>query len=550
MVKALQSLTILDSGRKSVLRYLRKRWHINVRDVDKIAIDPEMKPGEIPVKEPEKEEEKNSPVILKLNREAGRKIIDGITKARGLKGRSGEAYVIDAKSKFLGLTEYEQSVHESLKTFDDILGRAYNRRTNASSWLLFLILRYYGFSKDDYKPIHEVLTGTSTDKNTKHDPDFIIKYAKYLKLKEDNESKASEFLESTFKGDPKREQKLSLVKLANLSMKTSGKLPDSLIEYFPKIFYFNNLFMPAFAWLLKGTFLEKFCRVMLVANPWVNDFFSEILANFNVEIRKLKEDCDTASDPFKDAVARPDTGKGKEKTKPEINEVELTSLNKEQHGLKRVVHAVSGAFRRLFDRKNNFSSWFLNGLLWFTTGERDYEEFASKSVKNNNFVKNLCDHLKEVRNSVHNNKPTPKLKKDKFPSYQYYIAAIVVGVVSIANALPEKFIKDSSNIVGGIFAVQNLFMPILAEIFTKGWFGTACRIARNFNPLVTDVLDYVSNFRKEILDVKEVNSSIPELLPKLQLSGDKLFGYAINNIKLLGSSIAQFSRKVFGRVAA
>lgn len=539
MVQPIKAIKVLESGVEPTLKYLNKTLREKLGHVDHIVIDRDLAPTEHEI-----EKENDKPVILRLGSDLGREVLSRLPKLKDLKDKENDAYVIEGTGKFLGLTEYEESVRQTLKTFDDILGRAYNRRTNVSSWILYLTLRYMGFHEDDYKPIREILTGASSDdRSKKHDPEFITKYAQYLKLKEENEAKANEFLATAFEKDKKKDQKLGLIKLANLFTKGTNKLSTGFIDTFPLVFYVQNLAMPILARLYDKHPIGKLFKFMLVINPWVGDFFSEILANFKDEMKKFKGDFAEAKDPFKDNEEKPAVPKLRKKENGLIEEAEFVSLNKEQHGLKKAIGAVSDTFQRLFGRQNNITSFILNSLLWLTKGLKGYEDYAKKFVNDDKFVKNLSGHLKEVKDSVHNKTKEPELPKDKFSKEQGFVARIVLAAVSVANALKEKHIKTISNVFGGIFSVQNLFMPILAMFIKEGKLGMFIRFVRDVNPWANDLIDYVANFRKEILDVQSVNQNIPELLPKL--TGKKVSEYCMKNLKGLWSAITQFSRRVF-----
>ena len=547
MVYPLKTIKILGPGVEPVIRHLRKELSRGGKlkreeagRVVEIKIDQGLEPNDYEVHRVN-EESSRGPVILKLGENVGKQIVEEIPTIKGIKDKEDNAYIIDATGKFLGLTEHEEAVHESLKTFDDILGRAYNRRTNVSSWLLFLALRYYGFYADDYKPIHKILTGSTDKPGEKPDTSFIVEFAKYLKIKDEEPKKVQEFLDSAFKGDPKKQQKLGLLKMANLFMNCSKKLSTGFIDKFPLIFYFQNLAMPILSRAFDKTIFGKIFKAMLIINPWIGDFFSEILANFKTELIKLNEEHASVLDPFKDTKTKQDIN-GAKINNAVIDKVELTSLDKEQDNLKKVVHTVSNVFERLFGRGNNLTSLILNAVLRIFRGKK-YSEFSEEFEKNNNFVRNLDEHLRAVKTSIQDKTPEPELPKDKFTGDQPLVARVAVGVVSLANSMTPKFIRITSNLFGGIFSVQNLFMPILAEIFHKGKIGTTLRIVRDINPWLNDFVDYVANFRKEILDVQEVNKNIPNLLPKL--TKDKLFSYTVKNVKFLFSSIKSFGQRVF-----
>ena len=232
MVQPVKSITILRTGKDSLIRHLNELdlglpEGKKITYLDKIVVDPnsdksvleDSKVGEL--------------VILKLSNDLGKRVLTELPQTEVL-GKEGDAYVIDAKDKFLGFSEYEESVQGTLKTVNEILDRAYNRRTNVTGWVLFLYLRYFGFRKDDYEPIRSILTydPNSPEKST----DFIRKFAEYLKLREESRAKAEDFINSAFEGDSEKERKLGLVKLSCFVMNASNKLSSGFLNRFPIVF--------------------------------------------------------------------------------------------------------------------------------------------------------------------------------------------------------------------------------------------------------------------------------------------------------------------------
>lgn len=549
MVQPVKRITFLNQAQEPVLKYIGENIPgcEGIKHLDKIEIDPELDPkiksteqaeNELPKPQAVLQKEKlDTPVVLKLNTVKGKEVFKALQEIDGVKDKEGEAYVIDAKDKFLGFTEHEEAVQSTLKTVSDILDRAYNRRTNVSCWILFLYLRYFGFKKDDYEPVRSILTYDPND--PQKSTDFVRKFAKYLKLKKEDKARAEEFVNSAFDGDSEKEKKLGLVKLSCFVMNSSNKLPQGFLNKFPLVFAIQNLAMPILANLVKTGFWGNLFHYMRMINPWVCDFLAEQVANFKAEIFKVQNSIESINDPFKD-----DKTEIEADGKDVIDEVRFTDLDKEQYGLKKVVGYVNDAFDRFFGRQTTLASWILHGVLWlFGT---DYKSFASQFTEDSGFVKNLCEHLKLAKVSADTKQNEPELSKNKFQKPgQLIVAKIILGVVSIANALKPSTIKKITNVFGCAFSIQNLFMPILSEFVKKGKIATCVHILRDINPLLNDILDYFANYRKEILDVQRENKKIEGLLPVLKK--DQMFKAATRNIKTLWTSIREFGSKVFGR---
>ena len=531
-------ITVFELGRNPAIEYFRKETRNNeIKYLDKVEIDSEAEPFHIGLPE-----EVDGKIVLKLGSQKARELFQKLKEEKGLRGDKNEVYFVEEPiEKFVDLNPYEQSVHGALKSADEILDRAYNRRTNVSSWILYLILKHYGFCKDDYEPIRKIITG---EKEGGFDPDFIRKYANYLKLNKEDKLKAKEFIQNAFEDDNDKKQKQGLVKLVSFVLGVSDKISDGFLNWAPISYAVQNLAMPTLATFVKKGFLGRFFHYMRLINPWLGEVI-EWFGNFKKELKDLKQELQDVYDPFREnsKVQDFDSANKNSDSKDIIEEVEIVKLDKEQYGLKKVVNRVDEVFDRVLGKKTTFTSLVLSGIL--TLFGKDYKSFTKQFVEDDGFIKNLCKHLKNVKESVEDKQKEPELSKKIFDGAKYYVAKIVLGAVSVANALPKWVIKEASDILGLIFGVQNLIMPLLAELVKKGRFSSLIPFIRDINPWLNDIVDWVSNFRKEILDVKEQNKKIEGLLPTF--SPDMVFGTVFSNLKSLWKTVSQFRTKVFGK---
>lgn len=541
MVQPIKQITFLNQAQEPVLKYIGENIPgcKDIKYLDKIEIDTELDPHELSKAPAALQSEKS--VVLKLNSEKAKEVFKALRELDGVKNKEGEAYVIDSKGKFLGFTEHEEAVQGTFKTVSDILDRAYNRRTNVSCWALYFTLKYYGFTNDDFSPIKSILT--YDPQKPEQYTDFVKKYSHYLKLKESDDKEAEKYLnEEAFRDDPERQKKLGLVNLADSIINKSSKLSDGFLNNFPLIFAVQNLAMPVLARLVTGGFWGKLFNTIRLINPWVGDFLAEQVANFKAEIKAVKQGVEEIKNPFTDAVKRKETGDDSEL----IQEAEFTNLDKEEHSLKKVTQSVNEVLDRLFGRKTTLSSWIFSGLLWVFTKYKNYKELADDLINKNDVIKNFLSHIKATKSSVEANQKPPELSKEKFTDVnQRIVLKIFSSVISLANSLTPKFIKNSSNYFGFVFSVQNLFMPILSEFVNKGKIAGFIHFLRDVNPFLNDLLDYVANYRKEILDIQKENEKIKGLLPVLRK--DQMFRAATSNLKTLWTSIREFGSRVFGK---
>ena len=542
MTTPVSTITIFPPGRESAIKFvnghLKERAKDEVSgDIVRMKRDEALPPGEL--KPPETEAVNGEKSVSRFGSELADGIFPRLPEAEGLKG-NGNAFVKEPTDKFLGFTEHEESVQDTLKVVSDVLHRAYHRRTNVSCWILYLTLKSFGF--DDYEPVKRILTfDPEHPKDTEKFAGFVRKYAEYIKLKDDFPEQAKKFVEEKFKD--KKEQKL--VGLVSFVLNITDRFPKEFINNFPFLFSIQNLAMPLLANLKKEGFFGKLFNFMRMINPWIGDFLAEQIGNFKNEFLQIKEGIESIQDPFKDTKLKPNQVTDKSEI---IDEVNITDLSKEQFNLKKVVRTVNDVFDRLFGRQTTISSWILNGILRFVGKHSSYQAFAKQFTEDDSFIKNLHEHLMEAGKCLKEGKKEPELDKEKFSGIKYHVAGIFYYIVSIANTLTEGFIKKSTNIFGSIFSVQNLFMPILSEFITKGKAATCIHILRDVNPLLNDIIDYMANYRKEILDVKKEKEKIDSVLPtftkKMALS---TLRKALNGVGALGRNIIELSKRVLRR---
>lgn len=455
-----------------------------------------------------------------------------------LKGQEGNAYTLEKTNKFPGLTSYEEQIQESLKSVSDMLGRSYGRRTGMFAWCLMLLLKFYGFEKDNYKPIEKVL---------KEDPDFVKQYAKYYSLLQNGEKgKANEYLEGNFNKD---EKKQSLAKLVCFVMNTCNKLPSKFLFIFPIAFSVQNLLIPLFARVVKTGPVGKLFDFMRLINPWISEFAAEPIGLYKSEIdnvkttlpKEYKSDAITQAQPVNEPA---------EKDQEKVESIKVTNLTEQEYRLQKIVEKVNSAFERLFGRKTTLSSWLLTGLLWLSPKKyKNYQEFANRFVDNPEFIKKLCSYLIEIKALKERGDISPKeeskLFKEKFANLEERtIARVAYIAISIANYVPDWLIYKAPKYFGLPYSFQNLFMPIITKfVKEEGFWGKLLGVVRDVNPIINDLIfDPASTFEEEIRSVRQESESIKDLLPKLvrKESVPKVLDTLFGHLKTLITSIRDF----------
>lgn len=409
---------------------------------------------------------------------------------------------------FLDPKNQGECTHNVLKNVFDVLARVYDRRTNTPSWILLAALKVMGF-----KSINEV---EAVFKNQQ----FKEVFGEYFRLKKNSNSSptADKFLEEAFKNN---EQKKNLIKLAYRMVGIANSLSNTFINAFPIAFSLQNIIMPFLARGFQERPIGKLFDFLRLINPWVGDFVAELAGNFKHELHEIRK--------FSNITEEVNTKKDQE-------EKEINLLSPEEYELQKIVKKVNEAFTRLFGKGTTISSWLLRGVLWCFGGHEDYQKFAAKYVDNPDFIKKLYQHLKSE-------------DKVKFDKEERVVANIILGVVRIARSLSPQFIKNTSNIFGLPYSIQNLFMPIIAKFVHEGPLAKIIHFLRDINPLISDLfVDHIGNFRKEILDIQK--EPLIDLFPKLDIQlgvVKKGLSNLCASVKSLLAIIRDFSKGLYGK---
>ncbi len=388
------------------------------------------------------------------------------------------------------LTSEEKKSQASLGFVSDILDRAYNRRTTLTSWILYFML---GLKNDDFGPVSEVLKSSN----------FARVYTEYRRRAEMSRAGADNYLKTAFEkkeGDKvSPEEKQKLVTRASFLIDTYNKLNMNFVKIFPQIFCIQNIAMPFLKMFLPKVKLFDF---MVTVNPWLCDLVSENLGNYAGEIQDIQE---------------------VENKEQVISEVDLTPLTFEEFSLQNIVKKINSAVERIFGKDSTVSSIVAKKLLK-RFRDTKYEEFAkqftddTKDAKDGGFIKNLYEGLKESTYGSGVIVPEAKFDKEKSQEEKdkYWVAAIISRITRVAKSLPEKWIKEYSNLFGAIFVPLNLTMPLIAKVFHKGFLGFITHTLLKVFPIANElVFDHLANFRKEILDIQEETNDESKSISKL-----------------------------------
>lgn len=465
-----------------------------------------------------------------------------------LKNQEGKAYITEEGESFSGFTSYEEQMHKALKNVSDILGRSHGRRTGMFAWCLMLLIKYYGFEKDNYNPIEKIL---------EQDPNFVKQYAEYYSLIQSGEKeKANEYLEGNFNKD---EKKQNLAKLACFVMNTCNKLPSKFLFIFPIAFSLQNLFIPLFARIVKTGPIGKLFDFMRLINPWVSEFVADPVGLYKGEIDNVKRSLPKENEIKGQTPSSVNLQEGAltqtQAACHDVESIKVTNLTEQEYRLQKIVEEVNAAFERLFGRKTTLSSWILIGLLWMSPKKyKGYQEFANQFVNNPKFIKKLCDYLIEVKTLKERGDISPKeegeLFKAKFTDpEEKTVARIIYIALSIANYMPNWLIDKAPKYFGLPYSFQYLFMPIITKfIKEEGFWGKLFAVVRDFNPIINDlVFDPIATFQEEINGVRLESESIKDLLPTLirRESVPKVLDNLFSHVKSLITTIRDF---VKGRI--
>ena len=525
MVQALKSVSVLRSGSDQVRTRLKVFVPVGEAEkVDKIeAVKVDTK-GELQPDEIRFTPSTVSPgrYILQFGSAKGKEFTDGLMTPENLHGRTVDlndqkqekdlnqdtAYIIEATDRFFGFSNDEQKVYDLLKNISDMLSRVYDRRTNSSAWALLMYLQRLGIEDDGKESVPKKI-----DKMLK-DPAFVRMFTEYLRLKRTDRGKAEAYLQAAFQEDENAEQKKEIAKLSSKIIGISSGLPDWVVSIFPVLFTAQNILMP---WFVderedskKGLF-SKLANMMVIINPWIGDYFTELLGNLMKEVRGIRSVSNTL---FVDNNPRGKNTAGQKDIREHegvlVDEVKLTDYNHEEYGLQKIVKEVNDASERIFGKNTTLSSLLLNGMLWlFSSKNKNYQKFAAQYVENPIFIKKLCDYLKKGEKAN-----IDEVFKD-LPGGSV-VSRIILGIVKGVRSISEDTIKKVTSTFGFIYSIQNLFIPILAHVFKRGFLGGLIRFLRRANPPINDLfIDHLGNFRKEILSV--LNAKMIHLFPKLDI---------------------------------
>ena len=503
MVKALKSVSVLSPGIDQVRTRLKifvpsgEAEKVDKVEAVKVDTSGELKPDEIRFTP---SAISSGRYILQLGSAKGKEFADGLMSAENLHGKSIDlsdqtqernlsadtAYIIEATDRFLGFSNDEQKVHDLLKNISDMLCRVYNRRTSSSAWTLLMYLQRLGIEDDGKESVPEKI-----DKMLR-DPAFIKTFTEYLRLKRTDRGSAESYLHTAFQEDENAEQKKEIARLSSKIIGISNGLPNWVVNIFPVLFTAQNILMP---WFVndkedsnKGIF-SKFANMMVIVNPWIGDYFTELIGNLMKEVRGIRS---ISGNLFVNNNGK-NTVQNHNHDGVIVDEVKLTEYNHEEYGLQRIVKDVNDAFERLFGKNTTLSSLLLNGMLWlFSSKNKNYQKFAAQYVENPAFIKKLCDYLKKGEKGN-----LDEVFKD-LPGGNV-VSRIVLGIVKGVRSISEDTIKRITSTFGFVYSIQNLFIPILAHVFKRGFLGGLIRFLRVANPPVNDLLiDHLGNFRKSL----------------------------------------------------
>lgn len=442
-------------------------------------------------------------------------------------------------------SEEEYVTSQVLDKVDDILQRAFGRRTSSSSWALNFILKRMGIIEDgeDITAISQILK----------DPTYVKQYAKYFHQSESDVYSAEEKMSEALGDDPLKEKKLKLSRLTSTILKWCNKIPEPLVTMIPVGFAIQNLAMPILANLVSEGKLGKFFDFMRVINPWIGDFIAEPIGLFKTEI--------LASQRGIKRLNSTDTTENKSITVTDL--IGVTTLEEEEFRLQRMVRKVSDAFERLFGKGTTLSSWIIIGLLKLRSPSQNigalYREFATKYVEDPDFIKKLHAHYQEVNkqskakgdsiNSIEEN----KLLAQRFNNNkeQWLVARIVSFFTSIAKNMPKTLMENVTEKFGMFYCAQYLTMPIITKLVGKKTFlGRILGLVRDINPYINDlVFDPIATFQTEIRSIKKESENVPNLIPETKISTPKAIKRVIDYAQNLYKTIRNFGGKIAGEPA-
>lgn len=452
----------------------------------------------------------------------------------------GIDYEERSTGKFLGLTTIEQRAYDSMQHVVDILRRAFGRRTSMSSWILYGIIRSFGFKGgDNFGPVESIL----------NNPDFTRKFAIYYsKIKSGDKLGAKRYLESAFKDENQDLQKQKLTRLVSWMMKVCNWIPRKVISIVPIAFCIQNITVPLLArWVIKEGPIKRIFSFMRMINPWLDEFVASLMGIFKHEINGVKDT--TASLDTLPRRSKNDIDVCAPQQVNNVESIELTDLDADQYKLKKMVEKINDALERLLGRKSNLSSLIATCALWLL-GFKDYQDFAARTVKKASFIQDFHSYLKNMK-KVKTSSESQKtdVSENKFKTKEEgMLAYALTKMVTIAKSMSAGFIKEAPKYFGGVYSIQYLFMPILTALWgEKGWFGKLLGIVRDINPILNDAFfDLIATFREEVVGVKDLldsNKSVSDLFPDLPTAT------LAKNIRSLFKTVHGFGRDVGKKVS-
>ena len=534
MISIKPNFTVLGSGRDSAIKVLQddlampeaegKELNQLVKDgkLKRIKIvDADLGPKRYEISEDKKidrdkkagEEKETNYFTLRISKEIYeeknisdhlKQALDSVPQTDNDKSYDGEIRRIK-ETEADKFNKEEKKSQASIEVLSEILDRAYNRRTTLTGWILLYVFQYFGFEKDDFGAISEIL----------HQGKFAQVYTSYKKLALENKSDAEKYLATAFQKSPddktNYDKERKLVKTASFLIDNYNNLNMSFVQWFPKVFCYQNVAMPFLKWLFPKVKLFDF---MVCINPWVYDLVSENMGNYAGEIGRMQ-----------------DTESGvNEKV---VSEIGLTELGYEEFSLQKVIGNINQGFGRIFGKNSTVAAQIFQHLIG------DYKSFANRFLNDTaekGFIRELYEGIKPKPEDALSRVPKERFNGDRD---QFWVSRIILSVTNFVRSVTPEWITESTNTFGAIFVPLNLTMPILAKIFHKGFLGFVTHTALKVFPLANELFfDHLGNFRKEMLDIKSEISKKPMagLFPPGKIS-------ITDGIKSLYSSVLGFFKR-------
>jgi len=183
---------------------------------------------------------------------------------------------------------------------------------------------------------------------------------------------------------------------------------------------------------------------------------------------------------------------------------EMKSLSDDEEASRRLLGKVDDILERMFGRRTSTSSWVLkfvlNKLGLLGKGEDDISHL-SKILKDTTFIKHFTKYnLERGSDSYKAKKELEKaLGDDENKEQKVKLAELASVVLGFCKKVPAPLVTA----IPVAFAIQNISMPILANIVKEGPLGKLFDFLRMVNPWVGDFLaEPLGLFKTEILGSK------------------------------------------------